>query len=184
MSTSLISAMQGHNSHHHITSSNPYTHRPFYFFPTEWFCRAEIKRKFISICLPSDHWSQTSDNFVAALKLKEASRTGKEKKEKVPWLHCHSQIMEEEIAVWENHGCFEGREAGDGDCGLTWLLVYPTQKTQGPQSPNTLELWSWNSILVCYTVVVKGDLNCFKHIKFIRKYQVCNLNIVLPSPSH
>lgn len=50
------------------------------FFLTEWFCRAEIKRKFISICLPSDHWSQTSDNCVAALKLKEASRTGKEKR--------------------------------------------------------------------------------------------------------
>lgn len=82
------------------------------FFP-EWFSRAEIKREFISICLPSDHWSQTSDNSVAALKLKEASRTGKEKKEKVPWLHCHCQIMVE-IAVWEHHRCFEGREAGDG----------------------------------------------------------------------
>lgn len=70
------------------------------FFLTEWFCRAEIKRKFISICLPSDHWSQTSDNCVAALKLKEASR--KERKRKVSWLHCHCQIMEEELAVWEH----------------------------------------------------------------------------------
>lgn len=125
-----------------FTSSNPYTHRPFYFFLTEWFCRAEIKRKFISICLPSDHWSQTSDNSVAALKLKEPSKNGKEKKEKVPWLHCNCQIMEEKIVVWEHHRCFEGRKIGDRDSGLTRLLVCPTQKTPGPPVPK--DSWALN----------------------------------------
>lgn len=30
------------------------------------------------------------------------NRERKERKRKVPWLHCHCQIMEEEIAVWEH----------------------------------------------------------------------------------
>lgn len=101
------------------------------FFLTEWFCRAEIKRKFISICLPSDHWSQTSDNCVAALKLKEASRTGKEKREKEK-SHGYTVIVRlwrRKLQCESTHRCFEGRVAEAVDCGLTWLLVCSTQKT-------------------------------------------------------
>lgn len=166
-----------------FTSSNPYTHRPLYLFLTEWFCRAKIKREFISVCLPSDHWSQTSDNGVAALKLKEASRTGKGKKKSRGYTVI-VRLWRRKLQCESTTDALRVGRQGMGDSGITRWLVCPAKKLQAPQTPKTLELWSWSSILVYYTVVVKGVLNCFKHIKLIRNHHVCQLNIVLLSSSH
>lgn len=168
-----------------FTSSNPYAHRPFYFFLTEWFCRAEIKRKFISICLSSDHWSQTSDNcrLKAERSIKNRERKERKRKKKSHGYTVIVRLWKRKLQCESTTDALKVGRQGMGDYGLTRLLVCPTLKAPDPQSPKTPELWSWNSIFEHYTVVVKGDLNCFKHIKFIRKYQEWHLNIILPSSS-